>query len=513
MEEEKIDIEREYSELVKEIHSLPFPETYSGAFNEISYLDLEKDRLLEERAAKEAEFKAYLQKNDAELNKSSRLSAYIAQKLIDTDVKKTGHISKEVEECCDMLRLTVINNRIMTAKGDVHTEMYKGFVSDGINDINTKTVYGNSIDEVLDMAGKLTNKANYKTVNIGTLDPFSGGYGHFYKFDIAKRYDITDVPLSLPAFTSVYETKALTQDFEAEGAKFNPSLNRWYAPYDVADKACFKPYIHEPSRQRDYSRQRLYTSQELALPVGTTGKTVNDMLSRYDGYVRITYEDNGNGFIAPKADFCKNEIPEDTEHTGEWLSDASVRTVLIRGKEMNKDIIYSGEGYQIKPETELVPHAPYVAIAEATEATGKYYCIYGIHDSSGFIFRLSPRRFDTKEQAVNNIPPKHEIVDLEVLQEEHKLYDTAWSKMIRWNAKNCGYDLSDNAIKNIKLLNYDTNRQWSLKQISRVYTQIINKEKLPDNLSERACAYIKTIGDECASIQRMERLSQEAAQP
>lgn len=58
-------------------------------------------------------------------------------------------------------------------------------------------------------------------------------------------------------------------------------------------------------------------------------------------------------------------------------------------------------------------------------------------------------------------------------------------------------------VKNIKLLNYETNKSWSLKDISAVYKQI-DGEKLPDGISELAGTYIKRIGDECVNLQRME---------
>lgn len=58
-------------------------------------------------------------------------------------------------------------------------------------------------------------------------------------------------------------------------------------------------------------------------------------------------------------------------------------------------------------------------------------------------------------------------------------------------------------VKNIKLLNYETNKSWSLKDISAAYKQL-DGEKLPDGISELAGTYIKRIGDECVNLQRME---------
>lgn len=58
-------------------------------------------------------------------------------------------------------------------------------------------------------------------------------------------------------------------------------------------------------------------------------------------------------------------------------------------------------------------------------------------------------------------------------------------------------------VKNIKMLNYETNKSWSLKDVSEIYKNL-NSEKKQEGISELAEAYIKRIGDECASMQRME---------
>ena len=139
---------------------------------------------------------------------------------------------------------------------------------------------------------------------------------------------------------------------------------------------------------------------------------------------------------------------------------------------------------------------------EETDTVGKHYCIYGIHDLSGMVFRLSPRRFDTRELAEHNIPDNYKEVNLEKLKEQQKIYEQSWSKMIKDDAKKSGYELSDYAVKNIKLLNYETNKSWSLKDISNAYKT--NNQKVYGNLSERAATYIRRIGNECANMQRME---------
>jgi hypothetical protein len=464
-------------------------------------LDFKLDRLIMERTKKEEEFKEYIREQDKIINTINEKKRIIGQTVIDIDLKNSGYLRDEVKNCLELSGIQIMGEKVVSDKGTVHTEKYKGFVSGDGEKINTKVVYGESIDEVIDSAGKLTNKAAYTTVNIGVLNPAEGEYGNFRRFDISKRFDITDVQLSLP-YLEKNEFTELTKRMKEEGARFNSYVKKWYVPYDKADKEFFKPYISEIQRQRDYSRQRYYTSQELALPVGITGKTVNDMLSRYDGYVRITYEDNGKGRIVPKAEFYQNEVAEDTEHTGKWLSDANVRTVLIEGREMNKDLIYCGEGYQIEPEEEITGHTPIAAVLEETDTAGKHYCIYGIHDLSGMVFRLSPRRFDTRELAEHNIPDNYKEVNLEKLKEQQKMYEQSWSKIIKDDAKKSGYELSDYAVKNIKLLNYETNKSWSLKDISNAYKT--NNQEVYGNLSERAATYIRRIGNECANMQRLE---------
>ena len=113
-----------------------------------------------------------------------------------------------------------------------------------------------------------------------------------------------------------------------------------------------------------------------------------------------------------------------------------------------------------------------------------------------------PRRFDTRELAEHNIPDNYKEVNLEKLKEQQKIYEQSWSKMIKDDAKKSGYELSDYAVKNIKLLNYETNKSWSLKDISNAYKT--NNQKVYGNLSERAATYIRRIGNECANMQRME---------
>lgn len=467
-------------------------------------LNSELDDLIRERQEKEAEFKAYLREQDKAINALTEQKQIIGQTVIDIDVKNSGHLRAVIKNCLELSGIQLMGNKVVSDKGGIHTEMYKGFVSGDSKEISTKVVYGETVDEVLDSAGMLTNKDAYTTVNIGTLNPLKGEYGDYHKFDIAKRYDITDVQLSLP-YMDKNEFSELIGHLKAEGAKFNSYVKKWYIPYDISEKECFQPYITELPRQRDYSRQRHYTSQELSLPVGITGKTVNDMLARYDGYIRITYEDNGRGRIAPRAEFYQNGAGEESAYVGKWLTESRVRALVVEGREMNKDILYPGKGYRITPEEDTPKTTPYAAIVREKDIAGEYYSIYGVHDLSGMIFRLSPRRFDTQGQAEDNIPVGHKCVLFEKLKNEQKLYADAWSQLIRDDAKNCGYELSEYAIKNLKLLNYETNKSWGLEDISKIYSRM-NDEKQPEELSERACAYIKRIGDECANMQRLERM-------
>lgn len=297
----------------------------------LAELNFKRNDLIRERKEKEAEFKAYLREQDKEINAVIEKQHMLGQVAIDIDIKSSGYLRDAVKNCIELSGMQVFENKVVSDKGIIHTEMYKGFVESNDRNFGTKIIYGENIDELLDKAGTFTNKSpEYIIVNIGTLNPLEGGYGDFHKFDIIKRYDVTDIQLSLP-YLDKSDFTELTKQLKAEGAKFNSYIKRWYIPYEMADKECFQPYISEMPRQRDYCRQRLYTLQELALPVGITGKTVNDMLSRYDGYVRITYEDNGRGRIVPKAEFYQNETPEDTQTTGSWLPDKKVRTVLVGG--------------------------------------------------------------------------------------------------------------------------------------------------------------------------------------
>ena len=153
-------------------------------------------------------------------------------------------------------------------------------------------------------------------------------------------------------------------------------------------------------------------------------------------------EDNGRGRIAPKAEFCEHKTPDETEHAGKWLSDSNVRTVLVEGREMSKDILYAGKGYRINPEDEIPKKTPYAAITGEEDAGGKYYTIYGVHDISGMICRLSPRRFDTSEQAESNVPEGHKLISPEELKSESRLYEDVWSKLIKDDIENSGYEYS-----------------------------------------------------------------------
>lgn len=233
------------------------------------------------------------------------------------------------------------------------------------------------------------------------------------------------------------------------------------------------------------------------------------MLSRNDGYVRITYEDNGRGRIAPIAEFYEKS-PNETEQSGKWLAESKVRTLVIGGSEMSKNILYPGEGFRID-NVHDIETTPFASIVEEQDVSGKFYSIYGIHDISGMICRLSPRRFDTQEQAERNIPDGHRIVSLEQLKAESKIYEDVWSEMIKDDIKNSGYDYSCCMVKNIKMLNYETNKSWSLNDVSAVYKRL-NGENMPEGVSELAEAYIKRIGDECANLQRMEIQAAEIAQ-
>lgn len=480
-------------------------------------LNSEQLDLIANRNAKEAEFKAFLRAQDKAIEEINERQRVIAKTLVDADMRKSGHVSDELRVCLAGLGIKLDGDRLAADKETkaAHTENYKGFISGEKPDVKARVVYGNSIDEVLDKAAVLAdkNKKSYTTVNIGGLNKSEGQYMDYRKFDIASRYDISPVYLSLPHLEQEEFTE-LTKKLKAEGAKFNTFNKSWYIPHDIASKEVFQPYISELPRQRDYSRQRNYTSQELALPVGQTGKTVNDMLSRNDGYIRITYEDNGRGRIAPQAEFLEMDMSIENKQSGRWLSDGKVRTLLIGGHEMSKDILYPGEGYRIEPEHDIVKSIPSAAIVSEEDVAGKFYSIYGIHDISGMIYRLSPRRFDTAEQAEGNIPDNHKIVTLDELKNEHKLYADVWSQLIKDDMRASGYEASDYIIKNIKLLNFDTNKSWSLKDISDVY-KMSDGRKPPekyDYLSDRAMALISKVGDECANLQRMEIQAAEIAQ-
>lgn len=464
-------------------------------------INQEREELIEQRAEKEAEFKAYLREQDKAIEAAKDRFNVIGRTVIDTDIKNTGHLRDEVKKCLELLGVEFKGDMPIT--GNIHNEPYKGFISGDNKEVGTKVVYGDSIDAVLDKAARISDKISaYTNVNIGVLNKTEGQYIDFRKFDIAKRYDISNVYLTLP-HVDKEEYSQMIKSLKAEGARFNSYIKKWYIPHELSQKEFFQPYIAELPRQRDYSRQRHYTSQELSLVCGSTGKTVNDMLSRNDGYVRITYEDNGRGRIAPKAEFCEHKTPDETEHAGKWLSDSNVRTVLVEGREMSKDILYAGKGYRINPEDEILKKTPYAAITGEEDAGGKYYTIYGVHDISGMVCRLSPRRFDTSEQAESNVPEGHKLISPEELKSESKLYEDVWSKLIKDDIENSGYGYSCYMVKNIKLLNYETNKSWSLKDISAVYKQI-DGEKLPDGISELAGTYIKRIGDECVNLQRME---------
>ncbi len=478
-------------------------------------LNSEQLDLIANRNAKEAEFKAFLREQDKAIEEINQRQRVLAKMLVEADVKKMGHVSDELKGCLEGLGIKLDGDRLAADKEIkvIHTENYKGFISGNKPDVKARVVYGDSIDEVLDKAALADNDGTYTTVNIGGLNKSEGQYRDYRKFDLARRYDVSPVYLSLP-YLDKDEFAELTKKIKTEGAKFNTYNKSWYIPPELASKEVFQPYISELPRQRDYARQRHYTSQELALPVGQTGKTVNDMLSRNDGYVRITYEDNGRGRITPKAEFLTNDMAAENKQSGRWLSDSKVRTLIIGGHEMNKDVLYPGEGYQIEPEHEIVKSVPSAAVVCEEDASGKFYSIYGIHDISGMIYRLSPRRFDTPAQAQDNIPDNHKMVTLDELKKEHTLYADVWSQLIKDDMRASGYEASDYIIKNIKLLNFDTNKSWSLKEISDVY-KMSDGRKPPekyDYLSDRAMALISKVGDECANLQRMEIQTAEIVQ-
>lgn len=472
-------------------------------------LNDEQRVLLEERMAREAEFKAYLHENDKALEAINERQYAIAKSAIAIDIKNLGHVSDELKGCLEGLEIKLDGDKLAENKTsrEVHTERYKGFVCGNNQDVRTRVVYGNSIDEVLNGADKLMKRnASYTSVNLGTFNEAEGQYENFRKYDIARRYDVSPVYLNLPRLENE-EFSALTKMLKSEGAKFNPAIKRWYVPYEIAGKEAFKPYISEQPRQRDYSLQRHYTSQELALPVENTGKTVNDMLRENRGYIRITYEYAGDNKIVPRAEFYDGK-PAETERTGRWLSEVNVRTLVVEGNELNKDILYPGEGYYIQNEKEMRPSTPYASVVKVTETGGDFYYIYGIHDISGETYRLSPRRFDTQQQAEENIPKGFKNVSVEELQKTSGIYMDSWSEMIRDDLKASGFDnlkCSNYLIRCIRNLNYLTNKNWGLNEISKVYTQM-EGDKLPADynyLSDMAVESIKNIGDICKSQEIM----------
>ena len=480
-------------------------------------LNDEQRALLEERMAREAEFKAYLHENDKAFEAINERRYAIAKSAIDIDIKNLGHVSEELKGCLEGLEIKLDGDKLAENKNirEVHTEKYKGFICSTSQEVRTRVVYGNSIDEVLNGADKLMKKnVSYTSVNIGSFNETEGQYENFRKYDIARRYDVSPVYLNLPHLNKE-EFSALTKTLKTEGAKFNTFNKKWYVPYEIADKEVFKPYISEPPRQRDYSLQRHYTSQELALPVGNTGKTVNDMLQENRGFIRITYEYAGDNRIVPRAEL-QDQKHQETERTGRWLSEAKVRTLVLEGNELNKDLLYPGEGYCIQNEKEMRPSTPYASVVKFEGTEGDFYYIYGIHDISGETYRLSPRRFDTQQQAEANIPKGFKNVSVEELQKTSHMHMNVWSEIIRDDLKASGFNIecsdADYLIRRIRHLNDLTNKEWSLKEISKVYMQM-EGDRLPadySHLSDWAADSIKDIGNCCARLQSMEMNAVEA---
>lgn len=160
-------------------------------------INQEREELIEQRAEKEAEFKAYLREQDKAIEAAKDRFNVIGRTVIDTDIKNTGHLRDEVKKCLELLGVEF--NGDMPITGNIHNEPYKGFISGDNKEVGTKVVYGDSIDAVLDKAARISDKISaYTNVNIGVLNKTEGQYIDFRKFDIAKRYDISNVYLTLP---------------------------------------------------------------------------------------------------------------------------------------------------------------------------------------------------------------------------------------------------------------------------------------------------------------------------
>lgn len=60
-------------------------------------INQEREELIEQRAEKEAEFKAYLREQDKAIEAAKDRFNVIGRTVIDTDIKNTGHLRDEVK--------------------------------------------------------------------------------------------------------------------------------------------------------------------------------------------------------------------------------------------------------------------------------------------------------------------------------------------------------------------------------------------------------------------------------
>lgn len=454
-----------------------------------------------EREQKEAEYREYIRQN----NNQQRV---IAQSVMEMDIQKYGHVTPEIKDMLKSLGIAMEDDKVAAGGIGVHTEEYKGFVVTSSADLKPRVVYGKDIDAVLDAAEEIMLKSGlYDRVNIGSLNKMEGTYGGFRKFDIAQRKDVSRIYLTLPRLERD-EFMRLIGSLKENGARFDGNSKRWYVRAD-AKLEPFREYIAEAvPAQRDYSRARFYTSQELELSVSDGEKQckVKDLVNRRDGVVTITYNTGDN---RPSAAFYKGSTKEAAREAAltDWLSNPERRTIFISGhEEYIKDLCCQGKGYSLtdKAEQEKIigktgTGYPGVSIVrEGGNGLPEHYAIYGIHDMSGEMYKMSARNYDTKEQAERNIPKKHKLVELDELKEAHADFKKLVKEMITDDIEQTGFKATDGLISSIKMLNHISNKMYTVREIAELYQNAEKTEGLPSAEKD----YIKQIGNEFAEMEQ-----------
>lgn len=114
---------------------------------------------------------------------------------------------------------------------------FKGFAYANTN--KPTVLYGASVEEILRRLNSY-NAARvadfqFKICNIGQLDVQTSKYVDYHKFDVATGRDISNTYLEIPALKKS-EFKKVISDLKAAGARYNPSVKKWYITPDQVDQ-------------------------------------------------------------------------------------------------------------------------------------------------------------------------------------------------------------------------------------------------------------------------------------